>query len=313
MYSTSRRKLIVSAICTIVAGTCFYISFWQLDTFEDYKPISILYNLPKHSTFTTNISRPSFLSNSKYKPSHAYTDNCTEWTNQDYNDSLRVRLHCYEFNTKREGILNIQKEESEVFFVSYINQSLQYGRDICVRLDSYVLNGTAVKPTNGGDFFFAISNSIRVGKENFSTAGKVIDHLNGSYSFYFTAAWSGPTNISILRVHSSEAVEWIREIMWTVERRLFWKGIYKCQQKLQEETLCYVDRQNTNNDNSSKLCLYRNVEALGKTTLTCRKPAICNCSQLSSYKGAKKNILNEAKSFLKNRMNLFKGYVFLNS
>ncbi|XP_033103035.1 NXPE family member 3-like isoform X2 [Anneissia japonica] len=300
-YFISNRKLVVS---TIIAGTCFYISFWAY-TFEDYKPIGILYNLVKNSTtFTTNIRT---LSNSNYKPSRDYTDNCTEWTNKDYNRSLTVRLHCYEFNKRREGILNIQKEESEVFFVSYINQSLQYGRDICVRLDSYVLNGTTVKPTNGGDFFFAISNSIRVGKENFSTAGKVIDHLNGSYSFYFAAAWSGPTNISILRVHSSEAVEWIREIMWKVKRRVFWTGIYKCQQNHKEESLCYVDRQNTNNANSSKLCLYRNVEALGKTTLTCQKPAICNCSQLSSHKAAQKKILERAQSFLKNRMNLFKG------
>ncbi|XP_077982507.1 NXPE family member 3-like [Glandiceps talaboti] len=110
-----------------------------------------------------------------------------------------------------------------------------------------------------------------------STAGRVTDHGNGTYSVYFYAGWQGRTFISVTLVHPREAVLWIDGVYRTSERNVDWFGHFESND-VKEESICYLLSDNTWTDK----CEYRNVKTLGHTVFVCEKPPSLSCNTLKT-------------------------------
>ncbi|CAL8298722.1 unnamed protein product [Lota lota] len=86
----------------------------------------------------------------------------------------------------------------------------------------------------GGDFLVARLHSPELGA---GVAGKVVDHLNGSYSALFPLLWGGPARVEITMVHSSEAVAVLQRLREQRPNRVFFKSLFRSG-KLSETTMC---------------------------------------------------------------------------
>ncbi|CAL8238575.1 unnamed protein product [Lota lota] len=86
----------------------------------------------------------------------------------------------------------------------------------------------------GGDFLVARLHSPELGA---GVAGKVVDHLNGSYSALFPLLWGGPARVEITMVHSSEAVAVLQRLREQRPNRVFFKSLFRSGE-LSETTVC---------------------------------------------------------------------------
>ncbi|XP_059914084.1 NXPE family member 3-like [Gadus macrocephalus] len=77
---------------------------------------------------------------------------------------------------------------------------------------------------HGGDFLVARLHSPVMGA---GVAGKVVDHLNGSYSALFPLLWGGPAQVQITMVHSSEAVAVLQRLREERPNRVFFKSLFR--------------------------------------------------------------------------------------
>ena len=118
--------------------------------------------------------------------------------------------------------------------------------------------------SSGGDFWLAVMSAHG---NRASTAGRVVDYNNGTYSVYFYAAWSGRANISIVLYHPSRAVHFIRDKYWKVESKIFWNAQFKLRNKTSAATLCCLVLPSSSMEYS---CLYPAPDALGNYTLGCK-------------------------------------------
>ncbi|XP_071945541.1 NXPE family member 1-like [Antedon mediterranea] len=125
--------------------------------------------------------------------------------------------------------------------------------------------------TSGYDFFFATMNS----KENHNT-GKITDLKNGTYEVLFFAGWPGVINISIVLVHPSEAVYFIEQEIWPLEKRLAWKGYFE--QNKSETQFCSISKKALLGVDK---CQYSHPLAMGETVFFCDKPMKSSCDRLS--------------------------------
>ncbi|XP_077994484.1 NXPE family member 4-like [Glandiceps talaboti] len=139
-----------------------------------------------------------------------------------------------------------------------------------VVLDTFDANGR--KRLSGGDFYFAVMVNAEKRK---ATAGRVVDHSNGTYNVYFYAGWSGHANITIILRHPGEEVDWIQRVVRPQERRVRWIGNFKDGKK-QENSACYVYGGTTWKDK----CEYRNENSLGSTLFLCDKPKNLTCDKI---------------------------------
>eukprot|EP00058_Branchiostoma_floridae_P009468 XP_002594956.1 hypothetical protein BRAFLDRAFT_103711 [Branchiostoma floridae] len=92
--------------------------------------------------------------------------------------------------------------------------------------------------TRGGDFFRARLIGNRSLQE--SSAGRVTDHSNGSYTVQFPLYWVGSVSVRIQLVHPSEAVQVIQRLRAIPNKRFFqctfagrtwkksWKQTFRC-------------------------------------------------------------------------------------
>ncbi|XP_070556423.1 NXPE family member 1-like [Ptychodera flava] len=168
------------------------------------------------------------------------------------------------------------------------HQNIRQGENIHVVIQTYDQHGR--KRAIGGDFFFAVMSDIQLRK---STAGKVTDHGNGTYSVYFYAGWSGSASISVQLVHPREAVLWIRNVFRNIERRIDWLGRFG-NGTYTEERKCYVSEGNF----WKNKCEYANEKALGNTVFLCEKPKFLTCQQLAITRGQAETLDSYAKAYL---------------
>ena len=118
--------------------------------------------------------------------------------------------------------------------------------------------------TSGGDFWLAVMSAH---DNRASTAGRVVDYNNGTYSIYFYAAWSGRANISIVLYHPSRAVQFIRDKFWKVEGKMIWNAQFDVRNETNSTTLCCLVLPNSSGEYS---CLYPAPGALGNYALGCK-------------------------------------------
>uniref|UniRef100_A0A672GXJ0 Neurexophilin and PC-esterase domain family, member 3 n=1 Tax=Salarias fasciatus TaxID=181472 RepID=A0A672GXJ0_SALFA len=76
----------------------------------------------------------------------------------------------------------------------------------------------------GGDVLLA---SLHNRDLEAGVAGKVVDHLNGTYSAVFTLLWNGSAKIEVTLVHSSEAVEVLSRQTSEHPDRIYFKSLFR--------------------------------------------------------------------------------------
>ncbi|XP_002734534.1 NXPE family member 3-like [Saccoglossus kowalevskii] len=151
------------------------------------------------------------------------------------------------------------------------NTNVQKGEFVHVVIEARDKNNR--RRNRGGDFFMAVMQNTKLGK---STAGRVIDYANGTYSVYFYAAWAGKAEVTVQLAFTREIINFIRQVVKTKE-------------KLQGIAGNFTDGVTTESSNCSMIseglwsdkCEYMNANSMGKTVLVCDRPSTLECSQLN--------------------------------
>ncbi|XP_072017129.1 NXPE family member 1-like [Amphiura filiformis] len=157
------------------------------------------------------------------------------------------------------------------------------------------------KRVGGGDFWFATLSSDKNPKA--STAGKIVDYDNGTYSVYFVAAWNGSAEVNISLVHHADAIKFL-DTLWETQR-LEWTASYNIDNKV-ANTSCFTLTSGISTWNN--MCEYPNPNALGKTSFMCEKRSGFPCSSLvyaSTSTMNQKNMIDNMKRLLKGHEDLF--------
>ncbi|XP_033645333.1 NXPE family member 4-like [Asterias rubens] len=161
----------------------------------------------------------------------------------------------------------------------------------------------------GGDFWFPVLTTD-VGAypaKGGRTAGKVVDHKNGSYSVFFYAGWEGTAYVHVKLAASSKATKWLQQKYWPHEKRVFWEGEFSSN-IASERTLCYLLR----NVTSPNLCrIDYNPTAMGLTVFYCEKPRILSCNDIQAVYLNPKLIDERTTQLLSDDKELFDNKHFL--
>ncbi|XP_077984580.1 NXPE family member 3-like [Glandiceps talaboti] len=152
--------------------------------------------------------------------------------------------------------------------------------------------------THGSDFWYAIMyNELQKTR----IAGRVLDHHNGTYSVYFYATWTGYAFIDITLVHIGKATQWLREVYWPKENKIFWTGHFREEERM-EQTHCVQSEDSTTSDG---MCYYGNPSALGSTSFVCRQPPTLPCHALYSTDVNFTSMVESAKDLVKGKEDWF--------
>ncbi|XP_077862365.1 NXPE family member 3-like [Saccoglossus kowalevskii] len=150
----------------------------------------------------------------------------------------------------------------------------------------------------GGDMFQAVMSNTQLLK---STAGRVYDYGNGTYSIYFYAAWSGDAYISVYLLFTRELILHFNN-QRLKEQRVPWTGHFGDGVKT-ETTACSLLREGVWADK----CTYGNENSLGGTVFICDKPKSFSCQQLVNATSGIAVLVQVAEQEKQNIAYLFKG------
>ncbi|CAL8318718.1 unnamed protein product [Lota lota] len=151
----------------------------------------------------------------------------------------------------------------------------------------------------GGDFLVARLHSPEL---EAGVAGRVVDHLNGSYSALFPLLWGGPARVEITMVHSSEAVAVLQRLREQRPDRFFFQSLFRSG-KLSETTICNMCL--PPNVPQEPLCNYTDLHT-GEPWY-CLKPKLLGCgSRINHFKGGYKTdlITNKEALLFQSRVNI---------
>ncbi|XP_030218639.1 NXPE family member 3-like [Gadus morhua] len=151
----------------------------------------------------------------------------------------------------------------------------------------------------GGDFLVARLHSPDFGA---GLAGKVVDHLNGSYSALFPLLWGGSAQVQITMVHSSEAVAVLQRLREERPNRVFFKSLFRSGE-LSETTTCIPCL--PLNYPQPPLCNYTNLHT-GEPWY-CLKPELLSCdTRINHAMGGYENPLytNQEALLFQSRINI---------
>ncbi|KAJ8395021.1 hypothetical protein AAFF_G00039720 [Aldrovandia affinis] len=121
----------------------------------------------------------------------------------------------------------------------------------------------------GGDFILARIHSPKL---HASASGDVTDLLNGSYHVRFRLFWPGNVSVSVLLIHSSEAVNILRRISKQNYGKIVYRGTFANGSKV-EESVCGLRLKK-----DKALCEYRKKE--DGEYYACVRPQTLPCSSL---------------------------------
>ncbi|XP_006826081.1 NXPE family member 4-like, partial [Saccoglossus kowalevskii] len=167
--------------------------------------------------------------------------------------------------------------------VSGNHSDIKQGEIVHVTIETY--DSRNMRKNVGGDFFFAVMSN----GGNVSTAGRVADHMNGTYSVHFYAGWNGSASIHVILVHPREAVHWLKTSFLPRERRIEWTGIFS-NVTTNETSVCYVSG---STGSAEDVCEFGNRNSLGNTVFVCEKADSLPCETLT-YTRVKKSSLSDA-------------------
>ena len=136
----------------------------------------------------------------------------------------------------------------------------------------------------GGDFILARIHSPKL---QASASGQVTDLLNGSYRVHFHLFWPGDVLVSVILVHSSEAVGILRRISAHNYDKIIYTGTFFSGNK-REVSQCGVRLKS-----DQPLCEYRKKE--DAEYYACVRPKTLPCSSLRTMHSGNGPIPNMAK------------------
>ena len=144
----------------------------------------------------------------------------------------------------------------------------------------------------GGDFLVARLHSPELGA---GVAGRVVDHLNGSYSALFPLLWQGTAQVVITMVHSSEGVAVLQRLQEQRSDRVFFKSLFRSG-KRSETTLCNMCL--PPNQPQEPLCNYTDLHT-GEPWY-CLKPKMLSCdTRINHAKGGyQKHLITNKEALL---------------
>ncbi|XP_029902330.1 NXPE family member 3-like [Myripristis murdjan] len=127
----------------------------------------------------------------------------------------------------------------------------------------------------GGDFLVARLHDPELLA---GVAGRVVDHLNGSYTAVFPLLWEGRAQVEVTLVHSSEAITVLRRLTMEQPGRVYFKSLFQSG-SVSETTVCNVCLPPT-----QPLCNYTDLHT-GEPWF-CYKPKNLSCdTRINHYKG----------------------------
>ncbi|XP_078138229.1 NXPE family member 3-like [Centroberyx gerrardi] len=142
----------------------------------------------------------------------------------------------------------------------------------------------------GGDVLIARLHDPVLGA---GVAGRVADHLNGSYTAVFPLVWEGRAQVEVTLVHPSEAVTVLRRLTRDHPDQIFFQSDFRSG-SVSETMVCNVCLPS----NQELLCNYTDLHT-GEPWF-CYKPKNLSCdTRISHYKGGINDYLmaNEEKLF----------------
>nr|XP_006820525.1 PREDICTED: NXPE family member 3-like [Saccoglossus kowalevskii] len=191
-----------------------------------------------------------------------------EWVNRHINVEPRNYEVPFDIGNGTLGQTSVFKTRATL----QSDKNIYKGTFIRISIVTFDDNGRS--RNKGGDFFSARMSNDYLQK---STAGRVIDHGNGTYSVYFYAAWAGKARITIALTFVREFIHYIKDSLKTKEQLLEFTGTY-LDKNVTEETTCRLINEGVWSD----MCEYTNQNSIGKTVLVCNKPKNIDCSKLYS-------------------------------
>ncbi|XP_022082959.1 NXPE family member 3-like [Acanthaster planci] len=194
--------------------------------------------------------------------------------------------------------------EPNVTLVSPSKGNVKVGDTIHYRIDSNL--APKQDCVSGGNFWFAVLHSPR--NPEASCAGFVVDHCNGSYDLFMVAAWAGNATLNLTLVHTGEAVNHLRNVVWPAKDRVSFIGYYRPAANNATENyktwphgVCNFRRPG----NWSGACEYPYPKAMGEWRLVCDNPTGVSCETLSTMKGHGARIEGSVSTLTKDVKYLF--------
>ncbi|XP_070552291.1 NXPE family member 3-like isoform X1 [Ptychodera flava] len=161
--------------------------------------------------------------------------------------------------------------------------------------------------SQGGDLWYAVMYNDF---QNTRSAGRVVDHDNGTYSIYFYAAWKSYAFVDVTLVYTRLATQWLRYIWWPAGNKETWVGHFRAYEK-NEQTYCALRRDAAMDTEAS--CIFRNALATGNTSFICGAPPTLPCSALHSTSVNYTSIGKSAVELVDGKEHLFNSSVTMAS
>ncbi|XP_033979653.1 NXPE family member 3-like isoform X1 [Trematomus bernacchii] len=149
---------------------------------------------------------------------------------------------------------------------------------------------------SGGDFLFARLHNLRLGA---GVAGKVVDHLNGSYSAVFPLLWEGAAQVEVTLVHPSEAITVLNRLTSEQPDRVFFISLFLSGSH-SETTICNICLRQT----KQPICDFTDPRT--GDPWFCYKPKNMNCDARIAHSsvGYKQTLKAKEDELFQGRVNL---------
>ncbi|XP_077985277.1 NXPE family member 1-like [Glandiceps talaboti] len=183
----------------------------------------------------------------------------------------RNPYHPFAISNGKMGMTSIQTTRAYFFEEK---SKFKTGDYIHVVIEAVDDNGR--RRHRGGDFFEPVMYNTKLKK---STAGRVVDYGNGTYSVYFYAAWQGTAYFKINLAFTREAILFLNHDILYAEPQGVWQATFGNGNN-SEITNCSLLSEGTWQD----VCEYTNPTALGKTVFICKRPENFTCENFVSYR-----------------------------
>ncbi|XP_006816634.1 NXPE family member 3-like [Saccoglossus kowalevskii] len=190
-----------------------------------------------------------------------------EWAHLHGTEDKKINDKLFDVETGTLGMTSVNKSR---MFLHSDSRIVKMGEYVHVLIEAYDNNGR--KRNKGGDLFLPTMVNMDLRK---STAGRIVDYGNGTYSVFFYAAWVGDAYVKIQLHYTREAISLLKNVILAKEKLLNFDGYYK------DGNDSYISNCSLVNEESwSDKCEYSNTHSMGKTAVVCRKPASFRCDQL---------------------------------
>ncbi|XP_077980075.1 NXPE family member 3-like [Glandiceps talaboti] len=181
-----------------------------------------------------------------------------------------------------KGSSGLLSSRASKLYLRYPEKPIKKGEYVHVIVESYDKYGN--RRLKGGDFLQPLMFNQELHQR---TAGKVIDHGNGTYSVYFYAAWKGKAHITVNLMCHREAILFLNHLYADESVHHGFAG------RFHMEVSSVVG--NTSQPEQSKpcslcneriwadACAFINPLSLGRTAFVCEKPDNLSCDTLIGY------------------------------